>query len=667
MSTAIRRRPARLALLTAAALAAGALGVLPASPADAAQTGPVPGTGTATWEVSQMLGIARDHLMAPQPDKFAAPATYSSPLTTWAGGTAGPVAADGSAELSVQGANYLLATDSGGWLRIADLGFEVEADGSGTVTADVTYGSGGLTATPTTQRVGTDLPIVDLSVDPGAPGGVEDAKYPTSYDALAYDFDATSTAYTWSNLRGRWSSQLLAFLQGDASADPAVPAFSFASLVANTVDGSGRIRYPAPFNLSIDRAVAATTASVGGETEAGVPIEVDGTGFKKTFPGVYVSLREHAEGDPAYAGGAVWADGPTNWVSNSAEDISPDPATGASAAIADDGSFETTLLLTPTMLTALDPTKQYSIVTRKGHGMGTIPSNADQITETPLDVSDLKEATTVAATTADSVRGTPASVDVTVTGEGTPDGTVTVKNAGTPVGDGTLVDGHATVTVSDLPVGTTALTVEYAGSAGYWSSTGGTSATVTKATSAVSTGGAASTTYGRTAVVTAAVPGAGTVTLTGLGATQSKTLTEAGTAGFTVPASLAAGSYTATFAYGGNADVAGSEATKAFSVAKASSRTVVKVAPKPTAKKAGKATVTVSGATAGSKVTVVIKGGGKTVKKAVKVNARGKVVVSVAKAPKGGSFTVTATYAGDANHKASAGKATYKVAKPKKK
>ncbi|GAA1763567.1 hypothetical protein GCM10009795_007690 [Nocardioides hankookensis] len=184
--------------------------------------------------------------------------------------------------------------------------------------------------------------------------------------------------------------------------------------------------------------------------------------------------------------------------------------------------------------------------------------------------------------------------------------------------------------------------------------------------STVTAGGAAGTTYGKSATVSATVPDAGTVTLTGLGAAQEVTLTEAGVADFTVPATLAVGSYTATFAYGGGGQHAGASTTKAFTVAKAATTTSVKVA-KPSAKKAGRASVALKGAAAGSKVVVTVKGGGKTVKRVVAVNAKGLAVVALAKAPQGGSFAVTAAYAGDANHKASTDRATYKVAKPAKK
>jgi Htaa protein/Big-like domain-containing protein len=173
-------------------------------------------------------------------------------------------------------------------------------------------------------------------------------------------------------------------------------------------------------------------------------------------------------------------------------------------------------------------------------------------------------------------------------------------------------------------------------------------------------------TYGKATTVSVSVPGAsGTVTLTGLGAARTAELVS-GSATFAVPAGLQAGSHPWTVSYGGDVTHFPSQRTGSLSVAKVTTKTTVKVAPKPTAKKAGKVTVTLTGV-AGSKVKVVVKKAGKVVKKAtVKVNAKGRVVVRLPKAAKGGTFKVTATYAGDANHKASSGKATYKVAKPRK-
>ncbi len=99
--------------------------------------------------------------------------------------------------------------------------------------------------------------------------------------------------------------------------------------------------------------------------------------------------------------------------------------------------------------------------------------------------------------------------------------------------------------------------------------------------------------------------------------------------------------------------------------AKTASKTKVKVAKKATRKKAGKAKISVTGATkATGKVKVTLKVAG--VKKAKKVKAtlkNGKAVVKLPKAKKKGTYKVTVTYVGDANLKSSRKTVKFKVKK----
>lgn len=97
-------------------------------------------------------------------------------------------------------------------------------------------------------------------------------------------------------------------------------------------------------------------------------------------------------------------------------------------------------------------------------------------------------------------------------------------------------------------------------------------------------------------------------------------------------------------------------------------KVALKVSKKPTVKKAGKLAVTVKSADAGQ-VTVVVKKGSKTVvKKTLSVNAAGKATLALPKAgKKGGTFKVTATYAGTEDYQASSAKTSYKVKAAKKK
>lgn len=649
MPTAIRRRPARLALLTATALAAGALGVVPAAPASAVQTGGVQ-SGTLVWGLSTYLSTAATGSISALASGYVAPASFNSEtkLSSFTVESA-TIESDGGAVINLDGAALAYAPTGNRWLKFDDLVVDVDSAGNGDLSALVSYGPG----------VGS---YPASSYDPT----VAPFRGPTRVEIVELDGNTasentvTKDVSSFPALNGTWSPALITFLAGDATADPAVPGLSYRSQLVN----DDPAKAPQPLNISIDLAVAATTASFGTATGAGVPVAVEGTGFKKTAPGVYVSLREYAAGAAAYAGGAVWSEGPTAWVSNDAADVGPDPATGASASIDDAGAFSTSLLLTPAALEALDPTKLYSVVTRKAHGQGTIPTNADQISESPLDVSSLKAATTVVATAAATLRGNPLLVDVDVRTTGAPaTGTVTVKNGATTVGTGTLSGSVAQVQV-DLPAGTHALTVEYPGNSAFWSSTGSVTMTVRKRLTDVTLTVPTNAVYGRGRTVEVSVPGAtGAVTLSGAGATRTGTLS-AGKVSFAIPAELAAGAHPLTATYAGDADNEASTGTRELWVLRAPTKTVVGVKSKPTVKKTGKAAVR---GLPRAKIAVVVKQGNKTVKRlTVRLNGAGKGVVTLPKAPKGGKFVVTAFFNGDANHDLSNDRAGYAVKKPKK-
>lgn len=481
-----RRVPGISAVVVAGALALGALvGFAPAASAE--QTGgPIAGSGVATWGVSDYLNAGTFGRPSPWADGYTAPSTYdaTSKLSTWGNGS-GTVEADGSADLSFEGATVNWAKGTGnGWLRLADVEVELDATGAGEVTAEVSYGT-----TPTgdtwtdvpTTRGPQRIPVVDLSVSPQT----GDANYPTAISEVAYAFDATAAQYTWSGLKGRWSDELTAFLNGDAAADPAIPAWTFKSTVVNNVV-NGTSRYPSLFSFSIERAVAETSAMANLD-EDGVSVDVAGAGFLKTAPGVYVSLRERTEGDAEYAGGSVTPDRGTVWVSNDPADITGGELSAA-AAITEDGSFTTEIRIAPEDVADLDPAKDYTIVTRKAHGMGSLPAHASQVTETAVELAEVitaaqaREATTTTAAAAPVKAGQNATVNITVTGAGSgvPTGDVKLLKAGTQVGAADLVGGQAAIPVAGLPVGTSTLAVAYQGSAGFWKSATTVQVSVTK-------------------------------------------------------------------------------------------------------------------------------------------------------------------------------------------
>lgn len=172
-----------------------------------------------------------------------------------------------------------------------------------------------------------------------------------------------------------------------------------------------------------------------------------------------------------------------------------------------------------------------------------------------------------------------------------------------------------------------------------------------KETSTTVASGAASKVYGTTSTITATVSGPGSVTLTGVGAGQTRPVAD-GKAVFTVPATLAAGSYTAKLAYSGGDALQPSSTTRALKVTKATPAVTRSWTRKPVSTKAGRLKVTVKGAAGvlkpSGKVTLVLKKG--AAKKTVTGTlANGVVTITVPKLAKG-TWTPRLTYAGAANY-----------------
>ncbi len=171
------------------------------------------------------------------------------------------------------------------------------------------------------------------------------------------------------------------------------------------------------------------------------------------------------------------------------------------------------------------------------------------------------------------------------------------------------------------------------------------------APSTVTTAGATSKAFGATSTLTATVPGAGSVTLTGVGPAQTRTVA-GGTVSFTVPASLSAGQYTASFAYSGDAGHQPAQATRGLTVTKAAPALTSSWKKKPTTTKRGKLVVDVSGpagvsAPSGEVVVKVSRQGVKHTLQATLVGGRAKV-----KLPKlgEGTWKVKVVYAGEADY-----------------
>lgn len=178
--------------------------------------------------------------------------------------------------------------------------------------------------------------------------------------------------------------------------------------------------------------------------------------------------------------------------------------------------------------------------------------------------------------------------------------------------------------------------------------------TLAQQPSTTTAAGATAKAYGATSTLGAAVSGPGTVTLTGVGPAQTKDVTGT-TAVFTVPATLPVGSYTAVLVYSGGGDFGPSETTRALTVTKAASKTVLTITKKPTAGPkggAGKARIVVTGPAAvakpAGKVTVKLTKPGGKARTVTGTLANGVVTVTIPQLGKG-AWTAVATYAGNAS------------------
>ena len=242
-------RPSRLSRWTAT-LVAGALVVLGSvvatSPA-AAATGDVTG-GTATWGVSTYLNTVAMGRPGPLTSAYVAPASYdsSTKLSTW-GTATGTVNTNGSASLSFTGTTVNFTNTGGGWLKLADLQATLDASGNGTVSALVSYGvAAGSYPIPydsaqAPQRGPERVTVVTLAGNSTGPV-------------------RTTGAASWSGLAGTWSTDFLAYLQGDGGS---IPAWLYASTITNDASVAGpRTASTFAFAVNFD-AYNATTYNAG--------------------------------------------------------------------------------------------------------------------------------------------------------------------------------------------------------------------------------------------------------------------------------------------------------------------------------------------------------------------------------------------------------------------
>lgn len=297
-------------------------------------------------------------------------------------------------------------------------------------------------------------------------------------------------------------------------------------------------------------------------------------------------------------------------------------------------------------------------------------------TSTAQTVSVVKALSTTSATAFASpvALGTTASSEVTVASEdGTPTGVVTALDGEETLDEQTLDEGTATFDLTDLAVGTHSITFSYEGDDTFGTSTSSAqTVTVTKAAATPSVSGVGTSAYGSARTATVVVPGTagvdaptGTVTASVNGAVVGSGVVTNGTTSIALPRTLKAGATSVVYAYSGDANYDASSTTQAFTVTKASVSVKRGSIKKPTTKKTGKTSLSLtSTATVTGKVTVTFtKKGQKTKTKTVTIRS-GKGTVTIPKLKKG-TWKISVKYTGTANFAASATKSlgSFKVTK----
>ena len=310
-------------------------------------------------------------------------------------------------------------------------------------------------------------------------------------------------------------------------------------------------------------------------------------------------------------------------------------------------------------------------------GDGNFNGSTGSLTGNPQVVNKTNSTTAVTSSQNPSVFSQSliftATISPVAPGAGTPTGTVTFLDGGSPVGSGTLSGGVATFATSALAVGNHTLTSSYGGDGNFNGSIGsltGNPQVVSKTNSTTAvTSSQNPSAIGQPVIFTATVspvaPGAGTPTgsvtfLDGGSPIGSGTLSS-GVATFTTSA-LAVGNHTLTANYGGDGNFnsgTGSLTGNPQVVNKTSSATTVTSSQNPSF--IGQSvifTATVAAVAPGTGTptgTVTFLDGGSTI-------GTGPLSAGVATFTTaglaGGNHTVTATYSGDANFNGSTGSLT---------
>jgi hypothetical protein len=311
-----------------------------------------------------------------------------------------------------------------------------------------------------------------------------------------------------------------------------------------------------------------------------------------------------------------------------------------------------------TLTTSSLATGTYSITAQYAGNANFLSSTSAAV---PVTVSSQATTTSLTASPNPIATGQTLTLTADVQGAGStaPGGTVSFFSGSTLLGTATLnSSGVATLTISSLAVGTYSLTAQYAGNANFLSSTSAV-VSVTVGSQATTTSLTASpnpVASGQTLTLTATVQGTGSTTPAGAVSFMSgstllgtATLNSSGVATLTT-SSLAAGTYSLTVQYSGNASfLSSTSAAVSVTVNGQATTTSLTASPNPVASGqtlALTATVQATGSTASGGTVNFLSGS--TPLGTAPVNSSGVATLTITTLAVG-SYSLTAQYSGNAN------------------
>lgn len=527
-TTAVSRRT--VAGLAAAALSLPLVFATPAgaAPAPAVTVAADDAAPTLSWRVSDQF-VAHFAPASFNQNTFVASdgATLDANSTTIFGNGTGWVATNGDAQLSYEGTitgSFIVGAPQYS-IAISDPTVTIK-DGKGSINADL-----------------------DWSVPRETPASGSAANVlVTTFDATGATTDRTITATpAWEGVlpAGSEAATALGFaadrpVDGKAFAPEflgALPASLRGHFYASGVSADSR---KAPSAFTATAPTPALTAEVSPVTADGATVRVQGTGFAKQNPGIYVGVTEAGPIDPTNA--ALYRG--TIWLPN--------------AAINADGSFDRELTLSKADLEGFAPDAELEIHAQKAHGQSA--TDASQNVRLPITVTP--QVTTSLAVSDVTTQHGVGGARVTVTATGAETGRVAIDFNGTPRA-ATLVDGTA---VLAIPAATTAgiytVRATLPGSGKFTAAataTGRVTVRSAQTSTAASYTAPTSTATGKADIrVThtgSTTRPTGTVTLTISNSTTTRTLTRTLVSGRTNPTlpKLPAGSYRVVAKYNGEA------------------------------------------------------------------------------------------------------------------